>query len=275
MAVFLLPPPSIALLFLPVSSGNLAETRRAQHDAGALLARHIAATLTGNIPSHIVWIRDGLMCKPRVELASRPGDTIASLNLSYAQDIAACAFFLREEGQCHQEVGVDIISLTRAAKIAPSAVTLLGGSLCQTMDDGMGDSFITDGFSPHHFALRWTLLEALLKLRGSGFSIDSAARSIMSEVRAVPFSQPVIDCIQIFTCHADNTLISCHHLEESIATFAATLNNHTKNTVDTISTRLIGQFESMNATWQAITFVIEVAGQEMFVMSLAWDRAPK
>lgn len=258
------PPPSLAILFLPACIGaavNLAETRRAQHDAGALLARHVAAALTGRAPESVVWARDGLLCKPRAELSSRPGGAIASLNLSYAQGLAVCAF------QCEvsHRTGVDVITLSRAARAAPSAASLLGGIICEPFDDGMGDSYMTEGFSPEHFATRWTMLEAVLKLGGLGLSLEGAARSVMAEVRVVPLSHSEAQCLRIFTCPAD----APGSLNHRIAAFASI--SIQSDLGSAVTRRLIARFESARASWQAITFAIELVGHEPIIASLAWD----
>lgn len=253
--------PAVALLF-PTNSTSLesSDARRIQRSLGARLARNIAAALTNVSPIAVAWARDSLVTKPRAELASRPGEPIIAANLSYAEGAIACAYL----ADARRNIGVDILSLNRAVHVSSQAASLLGGALLQPIEGTRECDSVLSALTPEQFAVRWTLLEALLKLRGTGLSVPHAAHAVLSNCRAA--SPSTIDHdFKIFGWIVHETEL----LDDRVPEFAAVCSEESCTT--RIEPRIIGTWESKSMTWRAVSFAIERNGRESLVASLAWD----
>lgn len=250
--------PAVALLF-PADSSSLesVEARRIQRSLGARLARNIAAALTNVSPSAVAWARDSLMSKPRAELAARPGEPIIAANLSYAEGAIACAYL----AEARRRIGVDMLSLSRAVSVSSQAASLLGGALLQPIEGMHECDAVLLALTPEQFAIRWTLLEAVVKLRGTGLSVPQAAHAVLSDCAAAPST--IDHDFSGWIAH-DSEL-----LEDRVPEFAALCAEESCST--RLASRVIARFESKSMTWRAVSVAIERNGRESLVVSLAWD----
>jgi hypothetical protein len=242
-------PPSLSLLLLPPSASSEASANRpALRALGAAAACHTAAALSACAASDVSWERDSALSKPRAELSSAPGAAIAALNLSYSERAAALAF----HPDARVSVGVDMISLARATAAAPTAPQLLGGALVAPFCGSMSSRAL----SPINFAVRWTLAEALLKLRGNGLAVEDSARVALGGV----FGSKSADALWVGVCDDFSADVG--------ARVAALLARKAGGEV--AGTKAVVGFEGVD--WLATVYSIDADG-DTFICTVAWDAA--
>jgi hypothetical protein len=253
----------VAVVVLPLGAADAAG-RAAARRAGALLARHVAARLARCDAGAVAWARAGALSKPFAELVTAPGVPIAALSLSYAAAAVACAFCR----DARASVGVDVIAISRAAEAAPGARALLGGALVAPLGAAAGAPVDTEStappLSPAAFALRWTLIEAVLKARGAGFAVDGAARAVVAEARAAPLAPGAPAPAVLVASGALAGPIEERALAAAAAA-AGALEACAAAAPAPEGARLVARFEA--AAWRAATFALTEpgGGDELFL----------
>ena len=168
--------PSFLLVLLPPSL-----PRQQRSSIGASAALSLASALSGRPVDALAWTRASPHAKPRAE---HLGATIASINLSYD----GCALLAGFAASPHARLGVDVLSVARAARVSAAEGDGGEGLLRRIGCDISILSTYTSALPcpsahvspPILFALRWTLVEAVLKARGEGLGVVGAAGAVFA-----------------------------------------------------------------------------------------------
>ena len=155
--------------------------RQQRSSIGASAALSLAASLSGLPADALAWTRASPHAKPRAE---HQGTKIASVSLSYD----GCALLAGFAASPHARLGVDVLSVARAALVSATegdgGEGLLRRIGCGTLTLPTTALVLpcpTAPLSPPLlFALRWTLVEAVLKARGEGLGVVGAAGAVLA-----------------------------------------------------------------------------------------------
>jgi hypothetical protein len=137
--------------------------------------------------------------------------------------------------------------MKRAAEVAPTASELLGGAIMGALCGAAPLHEITADF----FAIRWTLVEAVLKMRGQGLARDDAARLVLASV--VSWAAPAKVRSGVGTVEAGGDVGA------SAATLVAS--------AQAPSMKWEALFGFVGVDWCSTTFLIE----NEYICTVAWD----
>jgi phosphopantetheinyl transferase len=164
------------------------ESREHQRTSGAGLALGLAHSLTGLPLAQLSWVRACPLSKPQVLHQSNP-TPVAAINLSHEGALLAAAFCVpTSSAAAPASLGVDLQSLARAQAALASphsggpageALLLQGHSLTAGQSLPLPSCCASSASSALLFAVRWTLMEAVLKARGSGLASQGAAAAVL------------------------------------------------------------------------------------------------
>ncbi len=169
--------------------------RAARSSVGARAALSAAAALTGAPLADLLWARAHASARPDAVRLQRGAPSGATASLSYDGPLLLLGFAVA--AACGGRVGVDVLRCSRAA----AALAAAGGGcgdgapLLRARAGGRLPTAPAGRALPPAalFALRWTLLEAVLKARGEGLAVEGAAEAVLEgaeEARAAPRAAP-------------------------------------------------------------------------------------
>ncbi len=166
--------PAVLVLHLPSPSFD----RGIRSSIGASAALSAAAALSSLPLARLSWARVGPTARPDAVLSPGGAPCGASISLSYDGPLLLVGFARACGGG--GRVGVDVLRCARAAAALEAAGGGDGGARLLRARGGRLPAPAGPPLPPATlFALRWTLMEAVLKARGEGLGVAGAAEAVL------------------------------------------------------------------------------------------------
>lgn len=180
--------PHALLALLPASSAleSSKQLVATHHIVGAYLARCVAGSLSSLPVASLSWSRDGALCKPYADSHDARGVPVAEVNLSHDAELVACAF-LCDDSRVKGRVGIDVLALRRLSNGVALPTQQLGAGPMPWLDAAAlaaaepalaAGGVATEALA---FAVRWSLMESVLKARGQGLAVAGAGAAVLAE----------------------------------------------------------------------------------------------
>ena len=166
--------PAVLVLHLPAPSFD----RGTRSSIGASAALSAAAALSSLPLARLSWARVGPTARPDALLSPGGAPCGASISLSSDGPLLLVGFARACGGG--GRVGVDVLRCARAAAALEAAGGGDGGARLLRARGGRLPAPSGPPLPPATlFALRWTLMEAVLKARGEGLGVAGAAEAVL------------------------------------------------------------------------------------------------